>query len=69
MFIHLSLSDIIAFQLSSDPTSKKQVIVPGDSFGGQNRLPVAVPAGRLGRHGYEPSPDISDNCFKNVKYR
>ncbi len=21
-------------------------------------LPVAVPAGRLGRHGYEPSPNI-----------
>jgi len=27
---------------------------------GQNRLPV-------GRHGLETSPDISDNCFKNVK--
>jgi len=31
---------------------------PGDSFDGQNHLPVAVPAGRLGRHGYEPSPNI-----------
>jgi hypothetical protein len=30
----------------------------GDSFGAQCRLPVAVPAGRLGRHGYEPSPNI-----------